>query len=96
VRLLPLYEEPPRSATDKSERLDVDPSCTRCDLSAGARNPCLAADGEAGGVLVVGEYPGRTEDAVGGPPPPGRGGGHPHKVAALRGGAAGEANYGRG
>jgi len=67
MRYLPLYEDFPRSASDTSERLDVDPSCTRCQLSAGARNACLAADGAPGGVLVVGEYPGRVEDAIGRP-----------------------------
>lgn len=67
MRYLPLYEDFPRSVSDTSERLDVDPSCTRCQLSAGARNACLAADGAPGGVLVVGEYPGRVEDAIGRP-----------------------------
>lgn len=48
-------------------RLDVDPSCSRCALSKVARNPCVPPEGVGEGpgpLLLVGEHPGRSEDAA--------------------------------
>lgn len=61
--MIELYPEPPRAAIENSIRLNLDSSCIRCNLSAnGCKTICLAADGEPGGVLLVGEAPGRSED----------------------------------
>jgi DNA polymerase len=44
------------------------PECDRCKLNTdGVRSPCISGEGEAGGVLLVGESPGRNEDALGRP-----------------------------
>jgi len=45
----------------------VDRSCTRCDWATGLRTVCMSADGTAGGLLVVGDYPTKLDDQVGRP-----------------------------
>lgn len=67
MRLLPLYPKPPFAAIELEECLEVDPGCTRCDLRESVRHVCLGGEGEPGGVLLVGESPGRNEDQVGRP-----------------------------
>jgi uracil-DNA glycosylase family 4 len=67
VRSLPIYPRPPVLALEGVEELDLDPACTRCDLNEGINTVCVGADGEPGGLLVVGESPGRTEDDLGRP-----------------------------
>ncbi len=69
MRFLRLYEERPTSAVERAEPLDLDRSCTRCPLSSRAapKTVCLSADGTAGGLLVVGEAPGKQEDVEGRP-----------------------------
>lgn len=67
MRYLPLYPHAPVVAVEAEEPRVVDPSCTRCPMHEGVRTPCLSADGEPGGLLVVSEIPGRNEDALGRP-----------------------------
>jgi len=69
VRRLSLYESPPAVALELAEPLNVDHACRRCNLPEIGRpkTVCINAEGEAGGLLVVGEAPGRNEDAIGRP-----------------------------
>ncbi len=66
-RSLPLYESAPDLALSSESPLGTDPSCTRCSLHKGAHSVCVPAEGEPGGLLVVGEGPGRKEDQEGRP-----------------------------
>ena len=70
ARVLPLYPKRPVSALESVEPIEErDPSCTRCAkgkspaLSAKAKTPCIDADGEPGGLLVVAVAPTKDEDA---------------------------------
>lgn len=67
MRFLPLYPRLEPSIIETTEPLTVDHSCVRCPAHAKARSVCLSAEGEPGGVLLVGEAPGKTEDNVGRP-----------------------------
>lgn len=68
MRWLPLYAEIPKTPIEVSERLDLDPSCGRCKLSAGKLyTRCIPDQGEPGGILFVGEGPGENEDRQGKP-----------------------------
>jgi uracil-DNA glycosylase family 4 len=72
MKSLPLYAPERRVAVELEEPLDMDEPglgkrCTRCTLHKRARNVCLGADGEPGGLLIVGEAPGRNEDSLGRP-----------------------------
>lgn len=70
MQALPLYTEPPRAAIELENPLSLDSQCVRCSLSASKTAPktiCMPADGAAGGVLIIGEAPGRTEDSAGRP-----------------------------
>ena len=69
MRQLPLYESPPLSALEQATPLAVDRNCQRCPLPklTSPKNVCLSAEGEPGGLLVVGEAPLRTDDALGRP-----------------------------
>lgn len=67
MRSLPLYPEPPRSAIEGSDRLDVDTSCRRCALGGRGRATCLPGEGEPGGALIVLDFPGRDEEVAGRP-----------------------------
>lgn len=65
--ILPLYPQPPRLRIEQLVPLDPDPGCALCKLHEGVRTPCMPAEGEPGGVLVVSDYPGSTEDRIGRP-----------------------------
>jgi uracil-DNA glycosylase family 4 len=67
MRTLPLYPKVPLVALETETGVDVDAGCTRCSMHEGVRNVCLSGEGEAGGLLLVGESPGRNEDATGRP-----------------------------
>lgn len=67
MRTLPLYESLPRAVLETTPGRELDPTCTKCELHARVRTVCLGADGEPGGLLVVGESPGRNEDLTGRP-----------------------------
>lgn len=67
MRALQLYPRLPVAPVEVCERLDRDPACTRCDLHKGVTTVCVPPMGEPGGVLLVGEGPGRAEDAAGRP-----------------------------
>jgi uracil-DNA glycosylase family 4 len=67
VRVLPLYDDLPRTPVEESERLKRDPGCTRCELHRGVKTVCVPPAGQPGGLLVVGEGPGRSEDLSGQP-----------------------------
>lgn len=62
MRVLPLYDDLPRTPLEESERLARDPGCTRCELHRGVKTVCVPPAGSPGGLLVVGEGPGRSED----------------------------------
>lgn len=49
---------------EQCSKLALDPSCDRCALAkqADLTSICVPADGEPGGVLIIGEAPGRVED----------------------------------
>lgn len=60
--------KPTPLAVETAEPLALDKECDRCKLNCkSVRSPCLAPCGAAGGLLVVGEAPGRNEDASGKP-----------------------------
>lgn len=70
ARKLPLYlpgkglaEGGLRIALEEEPSRALDPGCRRCKLHVGVKTVCIPADGEPGGVLIVGLYPGREEDA---------------------------------
>jgi len=68
LKQLPLYPEPPLAAVETSPHTGVTKACRRCDLHAAAEKTiCMSAEGEPGGVLIVGEFPGRSEDREGRP-----------------------------
>ncbi len=67
MKELPLYPRLPESALDRVEGRDLDKNCSRCTLHEGAKTVCVGADGTPGGILIVGESPGRNEDAIGRP-----------------------------
>lgn len=66
-RSLPLYSGSLDSVLEQTTPLNLDRSCTRCPLHAGVRNVCIPGDGAPGGLLLVGEGPGKDEDARGRP-----------------------------
>ncbi len=73
MKSLPLYKEI-QTVVEKATPKDLDPACTSCFLGGAERtnakflrNKCIGADGEVGGLLVVGEAPSRDDDAAGVP-----------------------------
>ena len=67
---LPLYgERSPAAIIETVEPLRADRECKRCELGAKARTVCMkvASEGGEGGLLLVGEHPGKLEDEVGRP-----------------------------
>lgn len=67
MRSLPLYDGSEPLPIEADPALDLDRDCTRCGFSAGKRTVCMSADGEPGGLLVVGEAPNGREDQAGRP-----------------------------
>lgn len=70
MQLLPLYDAAPLGAVEGAAPLSLDKDCRRCALSTrtpAVRTVCVGADGDPGGVLLVGEAPGRQEDLIGRP-----------------------------
>ena len=72
MQALPLYPTDRRAAVERADVLDCagdgrGSDCRLCAMHTHARTVCLSAEGEPGGLLVVGEAPGRQEDAVGRP-----------------------------
>lgn len=64
---LPLFVGPQTLVLEDAETCALDAGCTRCNLYARAKTVCMPDDGDAGGVLIIGEAPGRPEDAAGRP-----------------------------
>lgn len=62
---LPLYPELPRPAIAAHTPLQRDATCERCEFAPDAGHVCMSAAGEAGGLLVVMDAPGRIEDQTG-------------------------------
>lgn len=62
---LPLYREPPLLAVEQVVAVDVDPTCTKCSLHQKVRTPCMPAEGDPGGLLVLGSSPADTDDRSG-------------------------------
>lgn len=67
MKKLKLYESPPQAAVGKEEPSPVDRECTRCSFHEKAKTVCMPADGEPGGLLLIGEMPGKIEDSIGRP-----------------------------
>jgi len=69
MRKLPLYPKFPHAAVSTVEPLPQHTNCQRCDLAK--TNPsgqrCMSADGTAGDILVVSDYPIEFERNVGRP-----------------------------
>lgn len=65
MRRLPLYKVEPEAPISSGPSLDLDPNCTRCPLHETATNRCLPADGQPGGVFLVGQQVGPKEDKRG-------------------------------
>lgn len=57
MRTLRLYRSEPRVASDECIALDRDTQCTRCALHRCVTSRCIAADGAAGGLVIVGDGP---------------------------------------
>lgn len=66
---LPLYGGDRRAAVERAEPLERDPDCRRCPLGERTviRSRCLPADGQPGGLLVIGEGPTADDDRSGRP-----------------------------
>lgn len=68
MRLLPLYDGPMISPVEAESPLSLDTGCTRCSLGQQHGSvTCAPADGEPGGLLVIGEGPSRQEASAGRP-----------------------------
>lgn len=67
MKRLPLYPQLPQALVAQIDATELNPSCTRCDLHEGVRTPCLRPEGEPGGVLLIGDHPGKMEDQLGRP-----------------------------
>jgi len=67
VKRLPLYPDLPLAAVEEATPRSVSAMCNLCSLGRGVQNVCMKAEGDAGGLLVVGDYPGRAEDEKGRP-----------------------------
>lgn len=66
-RTLPLYSEAPALEVERADARAVDSTCRRCALSEGVRSACLPAEGDPGGLLVVGDFPLVEDDRRGVP-----------------------------
>ncbi len=65
MRSLPLYLGGDLAPVEAEDPLSLDSECTRCTLSKRKGvNVCLPAEGEPGGLLVIGEGPGKQENAT--------------------------------
>lgn len=66
---LKLFNAPPRQAVETEFPQDLHRGCNRCPMHRrpGLHTPCMPADGEGGGLLVVSDYPGESEDRSGRP-----------------------------
>lgn len=68
MKKLPLYRSLPQALISTTTPIPVDPACTRCALhERKPRTVCMKGEGEAGGLLLIGEKPGRLEDQMGRP-----------------------------
>jgi uracil-DNA glycosylase family 4 len=64
---LPLYPLLPSSAVNATVPHLPSSACTECAMATGCRTVGMRADGAAGGLLVVADFPGRSDDAHGRP-----------------------------
>lgn len=67
MRTVPLYTDTGTAHVFTAEPLANNPRCERCTLACSAHHRCLPADGEPGGLLVLGESPSRVDDQTGRP-----------------------------
>jgi DNA polymerase-1 len=67
MKPVPLYPSLPLAVVEQERPRNATPLCNACPLYKGATSVCLKAEGDPGGLLVVGEYPGRAEDERGRP-----------------------------
>lgn len=63
MRKLPIYPTEPLPIGQTAIPLDTDHNCTKCELHKTTRagDRCVPADGEAGDILVIGEFPSEYE-----------------------------------
>ena len=67
MKRLPLYPTHPEIALRTASPRARNTECTACPLHEGTKSVCMPADGQPGGVLIVGEAPGKMEDRMGRP-----------------------------
>lgn len=68
MKLLPLYPGPVSALVEQTAPVSLDHECKKCPAGERQlRTVCMAADGEPGGLLVVGKAPGVEEDRAGRP-----------------------------
>ena len=63
MKYISLYPKPQLSILEQTEPRAVDSGCSLCQMAEGSKNPCVSAEGEPGGLLVVGEHPFKAEDS---------------------------------
>lgn len=61
MQQLPLYSTVADAAVETVAPRVLDPACKGCTLGRGSKRRCIPAEGSPGGLLVVGEAPGRRE-----------------------------------
>lgn len=62
MKRLPLYPDAPTAPVEDYVPRPLNSECKLCPLSLKAKHPCLRAEGESGGLLVVGEQPTKHDD----------------------------------
>jgi len=67
MKKLPLYAEIPTTPIEATEAVALDTGCRNCSLHENARTVCMSADGEPGGVLILGGLPSLDDDRAGRP-----------------------------
>lgn len=67
MKALPLYPQLPQAPIATEEPEAHDDECLACPHMANARHVCMRPEGKSGGVLIVGEWPGKVEDQTGRP-----------------------------
>lgn len=65
MKKLPIYPTLPQAAAVREKPLPHNDECERCSFHEDANTICMPAIGEAGGLLVIMDAPGRIDDQVG-------------------------------
>ena len=67
MKYIKLYTEQQKASIELVNPMPVNSNCTLCALHEGNKSVCLSAEGEPGGLLVVGDHPFKAEDSRGRP-----------------------------